>query len=57
MQVLITSPDRAIQAGTWANNNLKHKWEISMPRPFSNDYYFEFTDEKEATLFALKWVQ
>ena len=54
--VTITGPERAIQAGTWAEQNIKHKWGLDvLDGPFSNIYRFTFTNEKDATYFALKW--
>jgi hypothetical protein len=54
--IIIDGPDRAIQAGAWAQDNIKHKWGLDVSGgPFSNQYAFTFTDTKDATHFALKW--
>lgn len=55
MQVIITSPERAIQAGTWAQKNIKHDWEMDLPEPFGNRYCFKFSNPIDASFFALKW--
>ena len=54
--IIIKGPVKAIQAGTWAADNIKHKWAMGVDGgPFSNQYAFTFTDAKDATYFALKW--
>lgn len=55
--VIIEGPEQAIFAGTWAENNLKHKWSLEVQGgPFSNHYAFNFTNAQDATHFALKWL-
>jgi hypothetical protein len=53
--VIVEGPDRAIQAGTWAEQNTKGKWKFDLVDMFSSNYYFVFADAKDATHFALKW--
>ena len=57
MNVVINGPERAIKAGTWAEQNLKHRWGLDVKEPFSNEFCFTFSNPQEASLFALKWVQ
>ena len=54
--VIIEGPERATQAGTWANANTKHTWQMGITgNPFSNKYAFMFSNPQDATHFALKW--
>lgn len=54
--VIIEGPERAIEAGTWAEKNIKSGWDLDISvSPFSNLYNFQFRDPKEAVLFSLKW--
>jgi hypothetical protein len=54
--VIIEGPERATQAGTWAQTNIKNKWGLDVSDgPFSNHYAFTFVSEQDATHFALKW--
>lgn len=56
--VTIEGAEQAIRAGTWAEKNIKSKWDIDLVEPFGKitKYAFKFSDPKEATIFALKWV-
>ena len=56
--VIVKGPERAIEAGTWAENNLKNEWSFNLnsSNPFSKEYEFRFSNARDATLFALKWV-
>ena len=54
--VIIEGPEQAIFAGTWAEENIKHKWTLDVQgTPFSNVYAFSFADARDATEFALRW--
>jgi len=54
--VIIEGPEKAIQAGSWAQDNLKNKWGLDVADgPFSNQYAFTFATAQDATHFALKW--
>lgn len=55
--IVIEGPEQAIRAGTWAGENIKHKWALDVSGgPFSNSYAFNFVDAKDATMFALRWL-
>jgi hypothetical protein len=55
--IIVEGPENAIRAGTWAEKNIKHKWALDVSGgPFSNSYAFTFSDAKDATHFALKWL-
>jgi hypothetical protein len=54
-KIVIESPERAILAGTWAEENIKGQWNLALTDPFSNCYYFTFSDPRDATMFSLKW--
>lgn len=56
-QITINGPERAIKAGTWAEKNIKGKWNLDSPDPFSGRYNFSFANKIDAAFFALKWVQ
>ena len=54
--VIIEGPEQAIEAGTWAEKNIKCIWKLEiLTSPFSNHYNFQFANSKDATHFALKW--
>lgn len=55
--IIIEGPERAIRAGTWAENNIKDNWNLNLMDPFSNNYHFTFSNPDEASMFALKWAQ
>jgi len=55
--IVITGPEQAIKAGTWAEKNIKGKWDLELVDPFSNKYHFKFSRSKDATFFALRWRQ
>ena len=56
-QITIEGHDKAIAAGVWSRVNIKGKWNIELnSSPFSNKYNFIFTEQKDATHFALKWL-
>lgn len=55
--IVIEGPEQATQAGTWAKQNSKHTWGIEPHGSlFSNHYAFNFADEQDATMFALRWL-
>jgi len=56
-KIVITGPEQAIRAGTWAEKNISGKWNLELVDPFSNRYHFRFSDPKDAIFFALKWRQ
>jgi hypothetical protein len=55
--VIIEGPEQATHAGTWATQHIKHKWSLDLLSPFAKNpsYAFRFSDERDATHFALKW--
>jgi hypothetical protein len=56
-KITITGPKQAIQAGEWANKNIKGEWNLELIDPFSNRYHFKFVEPEDATFFALRWKQ
>lgn len=55
--IIIEGPERAIKAGTWAEENVKDVWNLNLTDPFSNHYHFTFSNPDEASMFALKWAR
>ena len=54
-KIIIETPEKAILAGTWAEEHIKGQWNLGLADPFSNYYHFTFSDPSDATLFSLKW--
>lgn len=56
-QIIIEGPEKAIIAGTWAEENITGDWRLEMNDPFSNYYHFIFSRPQDATYFSLRWKQ
>lgn len=54
--ITVNGAERAMEAGAWARENIKHTWQIGLQGdPFKSSYAFIFADSKDATIFALRW--
>lgn len=52
--VKIANSDDCCLASAWCKRNIMH-WTLSFEFGTRITYVFEFTDERDATWFALKW--
>ena len=57
--IIIDGVDRAYAAAQWAREQFKNNWEIKAMEssPFDSRYAFSFPNAKNATVFALKWIE
>jgi|APCry1669189883_1035261.scaffolds.fasta_scaffold21368_3 hypothetical protein len=57
IQIRIKGAQAGHQAAEWCSDNLVFEhWEMWLQNAWG-DYLFEFQNEKDATLFALRWAE
>jgi hypothetical protein len=54
--VIIETPDKALEAIEWAEKNINTKWTlVSDPGSLRGTYNFQFEDDIDASYFAIRW--
>jgi hypothetical protein len=56
ISIKISDTDACAGAADWCKSNI-NKWKLDFEFGSITTYIFQFTDPRDATVFALRWVQ
>lgn len=59
IKLTISDPFTAIEAGEWCNDHFGSDWNMYPQNLMSNNpkYDFWFSNERNATMFSLRWAE